>query len=605
MTTRAEKRITDEAANLETYWAERNRQMAEDRDILRLTRPVAKTGQKNWVSNEPKVFYDTAISLISSYPARFRLPLTINFEADEKEKMNKSERFILGIFRSLDDRQMKMGRSHWLREMAYWVLSGWYSVFTIVRKNGKDVEFLADTWDPMTVYPEWDSEGLSKLVRSFEVDKKTASTLASGWAAKGLKFDYSHPDTEKVKVINYWRRDAGRVSNSILLGGKTIKPLTVVPNLDGIPIQVGAIGVPERASDNWQSRYGESIIAANRDMYEYENLMIRLMAQIMTETAYPNIATTTQTGAPAVKAEDMKGHGDVIPLKHGEKIELLKHAATPEEANALLQWVGKQRAKGSLPDVVYGGISVELSGFAISQLMAAIKYKINPYLVTMQHVVGKIASEFLYQYGKGDFPKIQLSTVNPKQMKKGLFFVEEFSKEDVPKSRYVDVTIPITSAMDKTQQIIFARQALAPPQLISRETLWEDILDIQDSEQEYARIIQDQTLELQVVKDLTVLEQLRERMNLYESNGKTAEAQVLKNYIMALEMQMGMRQGIPTRPGDKALGISPEGMPPEMINNPDMQRSALGIGPPGLSRRPQTPDERAESQGRKGILVPR
>lgn len=601
--------IISETTELERYWKPRNDQMLLDREMIHLVKPVERLGQPKWVSNEPKIFYDTSVALVSSYPPRFRHPLTINFKPEEKEKMNKAERFTLGIFRSLDRRQFDRGQTYWLRELAYWMMSGWYANFSMVRENNGQVDFISDHWDPMTVYPEWDSDGLVKCVRAFEVDKKTAMGMVNNWLAKGLKTTFKEPSADAtIKVINYWmlKRNPKRntVYNAIYVAGQPIKELKLEPQFDHIPIHVGAIGVPERGTEGWVARRGENIIAANRDMYEYDNQIMSLMVEIMAATAYPNLISESQTGAPVVKAEDVRGHGQVLPLKRGDKLDLLKHAATPAEALQLSAKIDRQKQKGSIPDIVYGGVPFELSGFAISQLMASIRYKIAPYLNTMQYVISQIASDFLIQYKKGKFPKVTLSTTNPQELKKGLFFVEEFSRQDVPESTYVEVTIPITSALDKTQQIMFARQAMSPPQLLSRETIWDEVLDVQDSEQEYARILQDQVLEMDVVKQIGMIEQLKVRQRIFENEGKIAEANALKQYIMALEMQLGMRQGIPTTPG--APGVSPSAGPPEMGmagTSPDVTRAALGVAPSGLSRRPQTPTEREAGRGRMGTLV--
>ena len=82
--------IEGETTQLEEYWDLRNQQMEMDRVILRLTKPEPTTDKIDWVSNEPKVFYDTSCALISSYPPRFRLPLSINYTPEEKQKMNKA-----------------------------------------------------------------------------------------------------------------------------------------------------------------------------------------------------------------------------------------------------------------------------------------------------------------------------------------------------------------------------------------------------------------------------------------------------------------------------------------------------------------------------------
>ena len=588
---------------LRTYWLERDERIKSDRSILNLVKPTPVEGKIQWVSNEPKVFYDTAMSLLSSYPARFRLPLSKNYDAEEKTNMAKGERFITGIFRNLDDRQYARGNTFYLRELAYWVLSGWYAVFNLVRKDADgNTEFVSDFYDPLTVFPKWDENKMVELARIYTVSKTVARAMAKTFKKKGLDFIYKEPDGNEdiVTVRNYWINDNGVVGNAILLNDNIIKKLTVEKKLKKIPIATGGIGVPEKESAGWKRRFGESIIAADRDMYQYENSMASLMATIMAETAYPNMITKTQTGQPAVDGEDVSGYGSVIPLKLNESIELLKQAATPQEVAVLMGWVGKQRQKGSLPDVVYGGLSVELSGFAISQLMATIKYKLAPYLSTMQNVLSTSAKDLLTQYAAGDFKAVKIMTPDNKAMKKGSLYIEDFSKEDVPEHLFIDVTIPVTSAVDKTQQIQFAKQAVSEPQILSLETVWDEYLDVQDTEQEYARIIQDQMLRDQFVIDMGIVEGMREREVFFRMQGKTVQADALHNYIMQKELALGMRQGIATAPG--AAGVPPSVLPPEMVNNPDQQAAAAGIPPSGLRRNPQSPEKRAESKTRAGLV---
>lgn len=198
--------VLAEAQDLESYWRLRNKQLQEDRDIINLVKPL---NSKNWVTNTPKVFYQTAVALLSSYTPRIRMPLSINFTADEQTKMNKAERFCLGLLRNLDNRQMSRGQASWIHELAWWVCSGWYAIFTIVRENEQGgVDFIADLWDSMTVYPEWDSDGLVKCARVFEVDKKQARVMIGNWQAKGLKTEFKDtPEGSRIKIINYWRKD--------------------------------------------------------------------------------------------------------------------------------------------------------------------------------------------------------------------------------------------------------------------------------------------------------------------------------------------------------------------------------------------------------------
>ena len=590
--------IEKEAENLTKYWQLRNVQMEKDREIINLIKPAPKTDEVRWFSNEAKIFYDTCVALLSSYPPRYRLPLSRNFTPEEKDKMNKAERFIMGIFRELDHRQISRGQSYWLREFAYWVLSGWYAIFRRIDRQGKDVKFIADIWDPMTVYPEWDNEKLTRCIRTFSVDKASALTMVYGWKKKGYKLsgEFKEPKDEQVKVINYWLDERGKIYNALQVGDSIVKEMTL-EKFKRIPIYTGAIGVPDRITPLWQQRLGENIIAPNRDMFDYENKMISLMATIIAETAYPNIITKTRTGEAAFDSKDLKGYGSQVSLRLEDQVELLKHAATPAEAQYVMSWIARQKQKASFADTVYGGVpQIEISGFALSQYMAAIKYRIAPYLTTMQYVMGDIGRDFLEDYRIGKHPKVNLNTTDPSSLRKGLFFMEAFEPADIPEVSYVDVTIPVTSSVDKTQQILYARQALQPPQLMSRETLWDEILDIQDSEQEYARIIQDEVLELPIVKQIATIEQLRNREKQFRLSGMDAEADAIKTYITALEMQLGLTKSpISGKPG----GVPPSMMPPEAINSPDMLRAAVGKPPSGLSRRAQTAEERAESKVRQ------
>src|SRR3990167_3767493 len=401
--------------------------------------------------------------MCSAFPPRFRLPLSINYDDIERDKLNKAERFLIGIFRYLDKRQTSRGGCYWLRDLAYWTLSGWYAIFNMVQESNGETEFLADFWDPLTVYPEWDSDGLRKCVRKYEVDKKTALSMLSDFEIKGATklFVPEANSNSMIEVVDYWRRvkqkrGKNKVYNAVFIGGHPVKQLREEP-FDHIPIQIGAIGVPEKSSPDWKSRWGENIITASRDVIDYENAIVSLTATIMAETAYPNIVSQTQSGRPAFDAKQLRGYGSQINIRTNEKIELLKHAATPAEALQLLAWAKSQKQKSMFPDVVYGGIPMELSGFAISQLMAAIRYRVGPYLTTMMQILSNVATDFLVQYKNGNFPEVNLSTVNRQELKKGMFFIEKFNKDDVPETIFVDAVIPLTSSLDKTQLMLMAR----------------------------------------------------------------------------------------------------------------------------------------------------
>ena len=575
-----------EAQALQTYWSQRNTQMVLERSVVALDKPVAKKGNFNWTINAPKTLYDTTVALLSAVTPRIQLPLTINFTEEEREKISKAERFLLGIFRALEDRHYNAGRGSWLRELAYWVCSGWYAVQVIVHKPlpGK-VEFWAELFDPMTVYPEWDQFGLKRFARVFQTDYFNAMAMAEYWGMKdSLK---AYDPQAQVQVVNYWKRDmtdqGPAVYNGVSVGTTVLKPLQRESSFKRIPILTGSsTGSPDRSRPDWQQNMGESIIRANMDVYDYQNQILRKKAQLLDEMTGPDVVTKTKSGRPAVKKEDFGGgHRRIIPLAVGEEITPFRSVDLPPEINTLFTTLDGYAQRGGLPYAVYGNIPFELSGFAIAQLMAAIRYKAGPYANTLEMVLGKIACELIEQYRDGVFPAVKLATVNPLSQRRGIFFMEEFAKKDIPETTFVKVSIPLTSSMDRMQQIEFARRAMEPPQLLSRERLYDEVLDIQDTDQELARIMDDQTMELQGVKQIMVIQKIRELSTVAEVGGRLDEAGMLREYADMLVAQGSGAQNPNEAPAAKPKQAMPQAMPPEMgTRNPDVQRVIENRVPP-------------------------
>jgi len=218
----------------------------------------------------------------------------------------------------------------------------------------------------------------------------------------------------------------------------------------------------------------------------------------------------------------------------------------------------------------------------------------------MQYVISRVMSDFLFQYQTGGFPPITLSTGTPADLRRGMAYLEEFSKEDVPERIFVEVTIPITSQFDKTQEILNAVQALGA-RYLSKETLWEATDMVDDFEVERERIKQDLVENDPFIISMDIIQGMWNRYETLRLQGRFAAAEALKKYIMLKEMEVGMRQGIPER-GGQGGGIPPQLAPPESRSSPDVANSIFRQGPSGINRRPQTPVEREQNKGRKGVL---
>jgi len=304
------------------------------------------------------------------------------------------------------------------------------------------------------------------------------------------------------------------------------------------------------------------------------------MSQIATETAYPPIQTESESGE-AIVGKDELGSGAIIPTKTGEKIHPIERAHVPVEVNNLLSMLTAGIQRGGLPYIIYGGLPFELSGFAISQLMMAVKYKLAPYLNCIQDTLGLVSTEFIHQFRQGG-GKVTLSTTD--KYTKGEFFMEEYTKQDVPMVTFVEVTLPLGTPQDKVQQMLMARQALQPPALLSRETLWEDFLDVEDSDLEYDRIIKDMTSELPAVKIIGVVEDLRNRALAAHTAGDIEGARILMGYANMLLQQLANMAGGGQGAGQGEAGAGQAGRLPgggRLVPGQAEQKAAAGMAQPG------------------------
>lgn len=517
---------------IKSAWSARDSAIKDDRAVLRLTKGKTKEGFEEVVMNEPKVLYDTSVGLLSNNFPKFRLPVKFEAGQDERMKMNKAERFLQGIYRQLDTRHLNAGKGQWLRELAYWVCSGWVVLFAHVSED----KFYADFYDPLTIFPRWSGDELVEVVRNTKISYVEALGLLKRW---DITIDLK--EKEEIEVINYWVQREDGAYNMISFDGTEIKPET--REFDKIPIIIGlANGSPERDATDWTARIGQSILTSNKDMYTQQNRWVSMLTQIVADTAYPPIITQTPTGEGIIGKDDL-GSGVVIPTKEGEKIETLKYAGSPIEVNNLLSMFSGAVQRGGLPYVIYGGLPFELSGFALSQLMGAVQYKISPYVNTMQQVLSRLSTEFVEQFRQHG-KTVSLNIKN----KTNQFFMEEFTRKDIPVISYVDVVVSTSAPQDKMQQILMGKQAVSPPRILSLKTLWETVLPelgIDDSDLELKRITEDETGELPFVKMLKMAEEMRKKSEEAYQRGETESSKVLMAYAQLIinQLMQGAQQG--------------------------------------------------------------
>lgn len=592
------KKIKERAEELGKFWSPRDEKIKAEREVLKLIPPRVPQGFVSVRHNEPRVLYDTCVSLISGREPRFRLPPFGQAE-EEKTKMNKAERFLGGTLKENNKSQERKGHDLWLRELAWFICGGWYAVFPWIDedKEGNPI-FRWDIYDPITVYPHWNQDGLDEVARIYWLDRGSAYLMAAslGWEVPKKDFNKEQLN-QSVQVVNYFELDEGEVYNTVLIDEKVSKKTTLEKAFKGaIPLLTGGVGgSPARSlgkSDNeWVSRVGESVIFANMGMFEQLDKWLTMYMQATQDAIYPMIIDYTKGGVPKLKPQEL-GSGKIKAREVGETLEAFKHVSAPIDTAQILNIIGQGIQRGGLPYVIYGNLPFELSGFALSQLMASLRHKLNPYTNALRWVVGECAIQTLHQYKTGGFKPVRLSI----DAGRGQRYVEEFSPDEIPETMFVEVDIPLAVPLDRNQLVNAAKMAIQPPQILSRETMWDEWFEIDDMEIEYERILKDQMSEMPVMKLIYTVEHIREQANKAYGEGKKDIAEKLKGYADKLEQSLvAVASG--GQPGEEQPGLAGGAIPPEALGRSRAgERYAAGGSPPGLKRRPQTPEEREESK---------
>lgn len=554
------KKVEAIEQQLTTYWQPRDYAIKRDRTMISLIEPKKVPGFVGQiVINRPKTLWDISTSMLCSFEPLIRVPWRTSDKV-ERGKYDKVERFLVGVYRDFNKFNFESGKFPWLYELAYWIMSGWVSGFPYITKD-KEPRFTCEFIDPISVYPMWGKGRMSLLLRRMWMPLHSAKYMS-----EVNEWEWPFPDdtdlNKQIKLLTLWEDTKEGVMHSVYVDGKTVKGRNLEKDFESIPIFcIPVSGTPEGATSESDTSYierkGESIISANRLTYEYLGKWIGFLMQMAQDAAYPAIQDFSETGKTVIPGTDV-GSGKIIPRKRDFPLEVIKHVGSPGfEISTIFGFLNKMEQEGGLPAIASGNLPFEISGYMGSQLFAAIKYKLNTRMLAYTQIIGYVMQEMLRQFKASGIQKISLTTEYPKRLGKGESFMEDFGSSDIPEHCFVEITLPLITMSDKAQQILMARQALSPPQVLSRATLWEEYLGIQDIDLEQSRLIDDMIDQLPETQLIAAIEALKQKSADAKKLGKTEQAAAFQQFAQALTNKL-MAAGI-TNTSNGAAGGNAQG----------------------------------------------
>ena len=597
----------------------RNR-MDTDHQLYRLNPYDAGDGYQSYTSNEPQTYADKIISWLAAADRVIRIPPAGNPRSN-REVNNDKERFIIGAFRSADERLSNRLLPDLQSQLAWYItLRGWYAGRALLVKRDEKTTYVDITpWDIMHTYWGTDADGLSWACYK---TKKTRSEIERQY---NVRLGTEREDDDGIDVYDFYDRE----DNFVAIPNRFIKKRTRhTPEADeecgSVPVFLGPVGAnPLIQSLEWSSiedtyeDYGESVFKSTRELYSNHNFMMSTMLELTARSRKQGLKITSRDGTKTLE-EDPYKEGTEISLAQGEDIEPLGLLEVARETGAFMGMVSGEMQRGSIPHSVYGELQFQLSGFAINTLKQGVETVLSPRIIALQKAYTQISNLLCDQYSSGAFTAMELSGRDNNRM----YFSETITPDRVKEGGTVEVTVVPRLPQDDMSKYSMAQIAREGPTPLMPD-LWirDNILGIQDADQ----------------TEDSIKEQIAERTlpeaglwSLYQASVKQGRDDLAQFYLGELTLMMVSKArmiaetlgGAPPGPSPGAQppvppgvpppgpqgppGVPPQVAPPAMMNGmpPPAPTPPMGpMGPPGQPR-PGAQGE-AERLRRAGLVGPR
>jgi len=496
--------------------------------------------------NEPRHYGDMCIQLLEG-----AIPIiTVHDEEENAERENAIEQFHISMFKSADEWLADMLEHPIKGTLAFWgATRGWMAIrVTIYRdKTGRLVPAIISP-DPR--YLSW-GIGMGGLKWVGYTTYRDADSVLSDYGKVS--------NQETTKITDFWCTKENvilmddveilRKKHNIGYPPFGIFPVTTTPRI---------LGENAVTAKSYLKGWGESIFAANRNLYPVLNKILTIWMTLIVKANKPGGFITTQDRSFMID-ETPYGSGTVVTLPGDSAwIPLIPAdiaASTPE----LFGQIASAVQRGGFPWVQYGQLwkGQELSGTALEELKEGINKILTPLLVTMGLVYSKAA-----RMVEDQFMSYETEWVASGDDTRGKHFYRAIEPMDIEgnheiKYEFLSIT-PQEEAANyaKAQMMKQSDPPLAPDSFIRKE-----IIKFQNPEEI------EESLDLQEIRNSNWKLKILHQIELLNKKGMEMEAQILGRdfeNMLKLEMaQQAMAMAPPQMGTQPQLGAGQPAAPPQ------------------------------------------
>ena len=552
--------ICDELGKL---WYGRNAKFRDWYDILALYDYLKQKGMESVISNNPRTYYNAALHLLTPPTPPIRIPVE-GLDPETTSWANQLEEAIRESWYGLDRRYRRRARKGWMQYVVGLMLvTGWYSVLCMVVED----QLIAEAWNPIEVYPDWDGLELYRCAHVFILRGNQARQFVSrrGW---NLKRVIGGP-YDTVTIYDLWEVDGNKVTNTTVADTTLVKPTRAEP-FDSIPIFVGPVGgLPDdgpisatraRAiNQDWRSEVGQSIFATNEGMYNNHNRMMTFMQQIVRDTAQPKYWEKGQNPG-ILTPEALEKRGPIFRLGQGDEIGTLQMPGIPLELSSILSQYEGMIQRGGIPAAIFGQMAASMPVGAMTQVAAATVQALALFHRATVDLLGDVINTWADGIIDGTYKGVSVRP--PSSIPRRLL-------------RF-DATFPLHIPGDLIQRATVLRMISPEAQLSPVTGL--DLLfpEIEDPLGEVAKVRAAAAGRHPIFLTLGLVSALREEARLLRSQGLTEDAELLERAESVVRASLeGVMLGQQNGGGRPPGGVPPAGMSPGAQE--ELERLGAGV----------------------------
>lgn len=508
--------------------------------------------------NDPKTYADRVVSILGNATRRFRVEGNITAQKE-------GEAFLKETF-SVNDEILALQQIENLEFHLNWYgsIRGWVAVRALMLKVGNIMFPEIVPLDPR--WCSWKSGRHGLVWGSYRVmmsPERVNTEFGKKLPVSGKDVEVRVAFTKEDYLV--WIKTENVVNDAHDLG---YCPIFIAP----APTHPSLLATDNEDAIKYQ---GESIYAANRDIYEKLNDIVSVWATLNKMSFMTPVAFTSPEGRELPSAP--YGIGVVVNLKDKEEFIEIPTKEISQAAQALFAQLDARIQRGGLPHIDFGELHFELSAVAISKLTESRNVVFIPRLDSKSTLLKQVCRSLVRQY-KGICWELDTE--------------EELTEEDphilfsAPMQHPMNIFVDYHSVSPEQNIANFTVAQVGMALGLPKRYLLSEIVQIEDPEGAIRQANREKAEEF--IPELMYYRMAHDLLEEAKESGDASlqvEAEIILN-----KLGMAIEGGEPTEPGAATPGM-PEEVPGKQTGTP------LGVSMPGTA----THHVQKEELRRKGI----